>query len=130
MTRWTASLVAERLEEAAETLKRLPPVKARGYFSIWPEILHDRDDVRNWEIKLARLGPPSAVAISRMETTLFWFRWLEKTENKLVWMRASHVGWKAVCAYLGCSRVTAWRQWVWALTKLAHRLENEQKAAR
>ena len=30
---WTANDVADHFEEAFRTLRRLPPVKARGYFS-------------------------------------------------------------------------------------------------
>jgi len=129
MTIWTASMVEERLEEAAGTLRRLPPIKVQGYFGVWPEILHDHEEMSSWEPKLSRQYPPSAAAISRMEATLFWFRWLEEKENHLIWMRANHIRWKAVCAYLGCSRATAFRKWIWALTKLAYALENEQRSS-
>ena len=38
-----------------------------------------------------RLPPPSAAAISRMEATLPWLRWLEIEDAKLVWMRAERL---------------------------------------
>ena len=44
MTEWTPSLVEERLSEAAFVLKRLPADRRRGYFNVWPQIVHDFAD--------------------------------------------------------------------------------------
>jgi hypothetical protein len=129
MTLWTASMVEERLEESADTLRRLPPVKVRGYFGVWPEILYDISDKRGWEARLVVLGPPSAAAISRMEETLTWFRWLTKFENRLIWLRANRVRWKVICPHIGYERTMAWERWVFALSKVAYRL-NEQPLER
>ena len=58
MHRSTASAVAERLEEAAATLRRLPSVRAKGYFSsVSPDILHDFEDRQNWEAKISTTRP-------------------------------------------------------------------------
>ena len=122
MTEWTASIVEERLEEAAATLRRLPPVKLRGYFSAWPQIIHVAEDKRDWEVLVKRLGPPSAQAISRMEETLTWFRWLTPDENRLIWLRANKASWKAFGWRLGCDRTTSWRRWVYALTIISYAL--------
>jgi hypothetical protein len=35
---WTADDAADHFEEAFRTLRKLPPVKARGYFTAWPQI--------------------------------------------------------------------------------------------
>ena len=35
---WTVEQVAERFREAAETARRLPPVRVQGYFNLWPPI--------------------------------------------------------------------------------------------
>ena len=38
MAEWTRDMVEERIIEAADVLKQLPPVRVCGYFSTWPEI--------------------------------------------------------------------------------------------
>jgi len=127
MTRWTASMVEDRLEEAARTLRRLPPVQVCGYFSAWPQILHEANDKLVWAIEAVRLGPPDPAAISRMEETLAWFRWLTPEENRLIWMRASKTRWKSICVRFGCGRTTMWEKWVCALSKIAYMLSCEQE---
>ena len=37
--RWTASLVAHRLAEAADTLARLPDERVSGLYDLWPKLL-------------------------------------------------------------------------------------------
>ena len=54
-----------------------------------------------------RLPPPSPAAISRMEETLGWLRWLEVEDAKLVWARADRTPWKAICWQFGIARATA-----------------------
>ena len=39
---WTADCVADHFEEAFSTLRKLPPVKAQGYFNTWPDIVRRR----------------------------------------------------------------------------------------
>jgi hypothetical protein len=128
MKTWTASMVEERLEEAANTLRRLPPIKVQGYFSTWPQIVHDSDDKRDWEVLAIRLGPPSAQAIDRLDETLIWYRWLTKTESRLVWLRANKANWKTICSGGGYSRTVAWRYWAYALAKIAYRLNGNLTA--
>src|SRR5262245_24204849 len=123
---WTASLVEERLAEAADVLKRLPEVRMQGYFSLWPRILHDAAELAAQESKRLNRPPPKADAISRMEEVLTWSKWLEPDDAKLVWARAENLPWKTVCWRFGVSRVTAWRRWVMALCILANRLNKNQ----
>lgn len=120
MTSWTPSKVADRLEEAAETLRRLPPVRMHGYCSTWPQILHDANDKRDWEALKTRLGPPTAKAITHMEETLTWSGWLTAEENRLLWLRANHMSWKVIGWHFGYDRTTAWKRWTYALTILTH----------
>jgi hypothetical protein len=37
--RWTATLVADRLAEAVDTLARLPDERARGLYDLWPKLI-------------------------------------------------------------------------------------------
>jgi hypothetical protein len=122
--RWTASLVADELEDAVRTLAKLPPVVVQGYFTVWPVIKYTEMEVLQMEklpIKLrARLDE-----ITRLEETFSWMACLEIDERKLIWRRAAKVRWKLICNEFGCGRATAWRHWVFALTKIATFL-NEQ----
>lgn len=126
--KWTAKDVADRFEQAIYTLKRLPPVKVQGYFNLWPAIKYTQREIWEMEKLPMRLGPPSAQAISRMEETLEWITWLDEVdERRLIWLRASKVRWKVICARIGADRSTAWRYWVIALTKIATRLNGMGK---
>lgn len=125
MEKWTAKMVADRLEESVATLRRLPPVKVQGYFNLWPAIKYTEMEVLQMEklpIRLRALPD----AIDRMEETLGWMTWLEVEERKLVWKRAARVRWKTLCWELGCDRTTAWRKWVIALTKISVRLNSRK----
>ena len=123
---WTASLIEERMVEAADTLKRLPEARVRGYFSTWPAVIRDyweafgREDVR------LRRGPPSPAAIDRMDETMAWLRWLEPDDARIVWLRASGEPWKAVCWKVGLARTAAHQHWMYALCVIVWRLNGRR----
>lgn len=118
---WTADHVADHFEEAFRTLRKLPPVKAQGYFGTWPTVVHTAREIAAMEPEPMRVWPTSA-AISRLEQTFEWMPWLEEAERKLIWSRAARVPWKQICCEFGCDRTTAWRRWQLALTKIASRV--------
>ena len=76
MEKWTAKIVADRLEEAVSTLRRLPPVKVQGYFNLWPMMKYTEMEILQMEKQPMRLRalPP---AIDRLEETFEWMPWLE-----------------------------------------------------
>lgn len=74
---WTASLVEERLAEAADVLRRLPEERVQGYFSTWPAFLRDVREAYGWQQARMRPIPPSPGAIDRMDEAMRWLRWLE-----------------------------------------------------
>jgi hypothetical protein len=121
---WIADDVAEHFEEAFRTLRKLPPVKARGYISAWPTILRSPKEIARMEPEPMRVWP-SAAAITRLEQTFDWVLWIEEAERKPVWSRAARVPWKQISGEMGCDRTTAWRRWQIALTKIAARLNAE-----
>ena len=122
---WTAKDVAQRLEEAAATLSRLPLVRVRGYRSTWPPIV--RDVCEAVEPDRVRLGPPSPAAIDRMDEALQWLHWLEPDEMRLVWLRAEGVRWKVIAARFAASRSSVWRRWTCALIKVAEFLNRPSR---
>ncbi len=118
---WTADCVADHFEEAFRTLRKLPPVKARGYYSAWPDFVRSTKEIAAMDPQPMRVWP-SAAAITRLEQTSDWVLWIEVTERRLVRSRAARVPWKHISAEFGCDRTTAWRRWQIALTKIASRL--------
>ena len=118
---WTADCVADHFEEAFRTLRKLPPVKAQGYFNTWPDIVRTSREIAAMEPQPMRVWP-SAAAISRLEQTFDWVLWLGESERRLIWWRAARRPWKQITHDLGVDRSTAWRQHKLALTKIAARL--------
>ena len=104
---WTAEGVADHFEEAYRTLRKLPPVKAQGYFNAWPDMVRTSREVAAMEPQPMRVWP-SASAITRLEQTSDWVLWIEVAERKLVWSRAARVPWKQISGEMGCDRTTAW----------------------
>ena len=125
MTEWTPSLVEERLSEAAFVLKRLPAERRRGYFNVWPQIVHDFADKVGQEPRPMRVLP-SPAAISRMEETLSWTVGLDPIDGKIVWMRAYGERWKAICWAVGMQRSAAHEHWLYALCVIAWRLNGRR----
>lgn len=125
--KYTVTDVAERFEEAAQTLHRLPRVGVQGYFNAMPEVIRTAAETLQEEKLPMRLGPPSAEAISKMEEVLEWIWWLDdEDERRLVWLRAERVVWKRICWRLGCGRTKAWQMWTYSLLKIVTRLNTKQ----
>lgn len=124
--RWTASLVEERMVEAADTLKRLPEERVRGYFSTWPTVIRDYWEAFGREDVHLRRGPPSAAAIDRMDEALAWLAWLDPAEARIVWLRASGERWKTVCWKVGLARTAAHQHWMYALCVISWRLNGRR----
>ena len=80
---WTADDVADQFEEAVRTLRKLPPVKVRGFFNTWPTIVRTAREIAFMEPEPMRIRPSTA-AITRLEQTSDWVLWIEEEERKLV----------------------------------------------
>ena len=125
--KYTVTDVADRFEQAAQTLHRLPRVGVQGYFNAMPEVIRTAAEILQEEKLPMRLGPPSAEAISKMEEVLEWVWWLDdEDERRLVWLRAERVVWKRICWRLGCGRTKAWQMWTYSLLKIVTRLNTAQ----
>ncbi|MGJ5029086.1 DUF6362 family protein [Bradyrhizobium sp. HKCCYLS2038] len=120
--RLNPSLIEARFVEAADVLRRLPGVRVPGYFNTWPTMMREFSDLVGQEPRPMRRPPPPADAISRMEETLEWLRWLEPQDAKIVWLRASGDRWKAICWKVGLQRSAANERWLYALCVVAWRL--------
>lgn len=126
ISKWTVTDVADRFEEAVSTLRRMPPVRVRGYFNTMPEVIRTTAEILQAEKLPLRLGPPPADAISRMEETIQWIFWLDdEDERRLVWLRAAHVPWGPICRRMGFGRTKGWQIWSYALIKIMTRLNTK-----
>lgn len=130
MTDWTRERVEERLSEAADVMRRLPPVRVQGYYNLWPKVLHEFADLVGQEPPRLKRPPPAPEAISRMEEALDWLRWLDAEDAKLVWARVERTPWKMICWRFGISRATAHRRWEYALSVIAWRLNGRRPPAK
>ena len=125
---WTPKMVAVYLEEAADTLRRLPDRRVGGYVSAWPEIVRNYWEAFGWHDAEVRPIPPSPRAIDQMDETLRWLCWLEPDQARLVWARSTGKPWKLIAHEHSIDRTTAWRRWSYALVTIAARL-NAGKSA-
>ena len=125
MAEWTMEDVAARFSEAAETGRRLPPVRVQGYFSVWPAFARKEWEGFTDKDHEYRPLPPSPEAIDRMLETMRWVQWLEVEQRHLVWMRAKRYGWRDITIRFACDRTTAWRRWQRAMEIVAANLNSE-----
>jgi hypothetical protein len=126
---WTADCVADLFEEAFRTLRKLPPVKAQGYFSAWPEYFHSFADQVGQEPRLRR-PKPGPRQITEAEEVLMWLRWLEKDDARIVWLRANRTPWKKIGWELGLSRPAANRHWQYGIALITWRLHGRVPSAK
>lgn len=110
--------VADRLEQAAATLKRLPRVTVQGHKSTWPPMLREFMDAYGWDGARCRLGPPTSSQIDEMDEAMRWLLWLERYEVQLVWLRAGGARWKNVCYKLGFCESKLRTDWQMAIIKI------------
>lgn len=123
---WDRGAVEERVIEAADVLRRLPEERVRGFFNTWPDMMVEFSDMVKRADEAMKLPPPHPGAISRMEETITWSRFLNPEDGKLLWARAEQAPWKAICWRFGISRATANRRYEYALCLIAWRLNGRQ----
>jgi hypothetical protein len=119
--KWTSIIVADRIREAAETLKSLPnhhPGKILG--SSWPDyagnLKHSYTDLDREH----QSSVPSGLAIDRMDEVLMdWIGWLNQEEIKVIWSWVLGAPAQAVAKRLGIHRSTLHRKRLGTLKKLA-----------
>ncbi|PWR24009.1 DUF6362 family protein [Zavarzinia compransoris] len=106
---WTGELVAARLEEAADTLRRLPDTETKyrlGLRSAWPDVVRESVAVQASTGVRVRLGPPSPGAIDRLEATIGWLSLLTEAQRRIAWALASGISAARLARMIGCHRNT------------------------
>lgn len=119
---WTTNEVAAFFAEAAQTARRLPPVRVQGYFNVWPAIVRQQWETFPDEGAEMRPMPPLPDAIERLMRAMHWVQFLEVEDRHLVWMRARDVAWNRIARRFGCNRTTAWRRWKLAVQVVVEQL--------
>ena len=98
----------QKLEFAADVMKRLPRVRAQGYRNFWPAVKHS----------LPVYIRPTAEEISLMDKILDWYKPLDPEETKLVWLRAARTPWKIIGRMFNQHRSTLNEKYNCALGKM------------
>ncbi len=117
--RWTAECVARRVAEAVDTLKRLPVPHVRRRATLWPEFVRDSREAYGWETARLRLAPAAPEAITRLDETLVWLRWLPRQTQRILWSRASGLSWRRIAYAAGKSPNTCRARYLAALHQIA-----------
>lgn len=126
MQEWTKEIVFHRYLEAADVLRRLPPVRfPKEFGNAWPDVLRDMDDIRGHDpdervrefAAVARRAPPPAAAITRQEEVMDWSnRYLAAWPGprRVLWAASvcavSNRSFSGLCRKRGWSRATAYRR--------------------
>lgn len=119
---WTVEAVAERLEEAARTMRRMPTPMPRGVRAAWPDIVWDAREAYGYTPPALSMGPLSAAAIRRMDECQGWLRWMDQGQMRLVWAKANGVPWRVLAKRLHTSQRTTRRKWLVAARLVVDRL--------
>lgn len=118
---WTRAMVADRLDLAAEVMWALPPVRAQGYVSVWPDYMHSLADQVAQEPRMKK-PLPSPRIITEADEAMLWLRLVDKDIGQILWARANRKAWKGICWQHGISRATAHRRHEYGLAVIAWRL--------
>ena len=95
-TQWDEKMIAQRLIEAANIMRRLPAVTVQGYVSSWPEMLFSDIEKMQMELKSEK-WPATPEQITKMEEACRWLRWVANVDDRrLLWLRAERVQWKLI----------------------------------
>jgi len=129
MTEWTTTEVQDRLELAAGVMRQMPGVMPQGFFNAWPEYFHSFADKVGQE-PLMRRPRPSPRQITQAEEAMLWLRWLEKSDARIVWLRANGEPWKKITWEIGLSRPAANRHWQYGVALITWRLNGRVPPSR
>ena len=127
---WTMAAVESRIAEAIDTLKRVPAPDIQRNVTRWPEFIRDVHEAYGYAHTRLRLAPAAPEAITRLDETLEWLRWLPPAAQRILWSRAGGFSWRKIAAFVGKSPNTC-RAWhLAALHYLVVRLNDRGHAPR
>lgn len=128
---YDAELVRARLEEAADTMRRLKvswtrPPKLRA---VWPDVVHEYWEAFGVGEPDVKISPPSPKAISRLDETLNWILLIDDPRlRRVVWAKAHKIGMKRIGQKFGVSRESVRRWYNQAIDEIVVALNRELSA--
>jgi hypothetical protein len=106
MVCWDEGLIKAWIEEAADTLKRLPRGYVKPHVTYWPDVVQTSVHSFGSARFSNRLAAPSPRAIDRMERVLGWLFHCDDDSRRIVWARACGVPWRRLEDVDGRSHMT------------------------
>lgn len=103
---WDEELVKVWIEEAADTLRRLPRGYVKPRVTYWPEVVQSSFHSFGSSRLSNRLASPSPRAIDRIEQALGWLFHCDDDSRRIIWARACGVPWRRLEDVDGRSHVT------------------------
>lgn len=122
-----AIIVAEAaLEEAADTVRRLPRAYRLARLTLWPRIVRAAHEAYGYGDARPRLAPASPDAIDRLDRVLVALQRLGADDQRLLWSRASGGSWRRIAGFVGAAPNTCRARYLVALARFAVLLEIDQ----
>lgn len=92
--------VMEQIQEAARTIRLLPPVKAREKFCNWPDIVQNFMDAYGYTAPTFRIVP-TAKQITRLDQVIDWLTWVPPETARIIWARSEGYPWRKIAGKVG-----------------------------
>ena len=119
---WSLADVEGRLTEAVDTLKRIPVPDIQRNVTRWPGFVRDACEAYGYGAPRMGLAPAAPDAITRLDETLQWLRWLPAAAQRILWSRANGLAWRRIAAFVGKSPNTCRAWYLAALHHITARL--------
>ncbi|MBL6597329.1 MAG: hypothetical protein ISP41_00445 [Alphaproteobacteria bacterium] len=103
---WDEALIKAWIEEAAETLRRLPRGYVKPRVTYWPDVVQNGVHSFGSSRFSNKLAAPSPRSIDRMERVLGWLFHCDDDSRRIVWARACGIPWRRLEDVDGRSHVT------------------------
>lgn len=117
-------LLSHRLEEAFDTLRRLPAVTLRKKLVSWPDVVQNTCQLVSSYTKRI---PPTPHAIDRCDEIIGLLFKATLDARRLLWARAGRIPWRVLCHEYGVSHMTLRKRHADALQELSQRIETESE---
>ncbi len=119
---WTIEDVERRIISAVDTLARLPVPDIQRNVTRWPDFVRDSREAYGYAAARVRPAPATPRAITDLDETLDWLRWLPRAAQRIAWSRASGFSWRKIAVLAGKSPNTCRAWYLAALHRIATRL--------
>jgi hypothetical protein len=121
---WTETGVEDRIVEAVDTLARVPAPTMRRHLTSWPDYVHDAHEAYGYGGSRPPRCAAAPDAITRLDETLDWLRWLPRDAQHILWSRANGLSWRKIARFAGKAPNTCRAWYRAALRYIAARLNS------